>query len=133
MTLSREQVLKVLRPLWMGEEAARDALLTIRESLGLEDAVGTALELEELRLYLATRTRALDPFSGLLCAVMDGDKARLFPNVLLTPQDRQDAVNAWIAADGERAKRCAERAKTDSERLEASLARLRAKREEAVA
>lgn len=128
MSLTREQVLKILRPLWMGEEAARDAMLTLRESLGPED-LRVALDLEELRLYLATRARALDPFHGLQVAVMDGDKARIFPNVRITPQDREEALAAWIAADSARATRYEQRKQSDAERLEAALARLSAKRE----
>lgn len=130
MSLAREQVLKILRPLWMGEEAARDALLSIRESLGA-DALNDALELEELRLYLEARFRALDPFHGLLCAMQDGTKVRTFPNVRLEPKDREDAIAAWIANDPTRAARYEERTKSDAERLEAAIARLRAKREAA--
>lgn len=130
MALNRDQVLKILRPLWMGEEAARDALLSIREGLGPE-GLSDALELEELRLYLEARFRALDPFNGLLCAMQDGEKVRTFPNVRLEPKDRAGAIAAWIAADPTRAARYAERQKTEAERLESALARLRAKREAA--
>lgn len=130
MSLTREQVLKTLRPIWMGEEAARDAMMTVRESLGL-DGLSAALELEELRLYLAARTRALDPFSGLQCAMQDGDKVRFFPNVSITPQDREEAIAAWIAADPARTARYEARKKSDAERLEAALARLASKRQAA--
>ncbi|MBS1766009.1 MAG: hypothetical protein JST05_01205 [Acidobacteria bacterium] len=124
MSLTREQAIQLLEPIWCGLLASKlraEAMLEALPFTGMGDALRNAGDLLAANEYIQERGSRLSP-DFLLQAIQTAmGKVLIFPNVRITAEDMEAVQRAWIertpgVKDAIEARREAQAARLDNAR-----------------
>ena len=99
MTLTREQAIHLLEPVWIGLLASQlraEAMLDALPFTGARDALKAAGELLAACDYIQEKGSRLDPSYLLQAVQTTKGKVLIFPTVRLSEEDMEAIQRAWL-------------------------------------